>query len=73
VDGNPARSRGLNLTGLERRGFSTEDVRALKEAYKCIHLRNLNLENALNELTSTDNACVAHLVEFYKKTQRGVC
>ena len=39
VDGNPAATRGLNMVGLQRRGFAEEDIRALKAAYKKLFLR----------------------------------
>ncbi|HSH49894.1 MAG TPA: acyl-ACP--UDP-N-acetylglucosamine O-acyltransferase [Halomonas sp.] len=36
INGNPARTHGLNLVGLKRRGFSKEALRALDEAYKLV-------------------------------------
>jgi UDP-N-acetylglucosamine acyltransferase len=72
VDGNPARARGLNLVGLQRHNFSAEEIRALKEAYKTIYLRKLNLTQAVEELeATTTDANVAHLAQFIKEGQRG--
>src|SRR5690606_10614994 len=34
VDGHPAYTRGVNLIGLQRRGFAEDDIRDLKTAYK---------------------------------------
>ncbi len=73
VDGNPARARGLNLVGLQRHGFSEEELRALKEAYKTIYRRKLNRAQAVEELeASATDPHVAHLAQFIKESQRGV-
>jgi UDP-N-acetylglucosamine acyltransferase len=76
VDGNPATTRGLNLVGLQRRGFSEESIRALKTAYKKLFLKKeTNLSLALTALKESDAInCeeVAHLIEFIEKSQRGV-
>lgn len=73
VDGNPAKARGVNVVGLQRRGFSEEEVRALKEAYKIIYMRKLNRSQAIAELEATaTDPHVAHLAQFIKDSQRGV-
>lgn len=74
VDGNPAAVRGLNQVGLERHGFSAAEVRALKEAYKCLFMRQLPLEEALGALRAQPDggAHVAHLAEFIAGSQRGI-
>jgi UDP-N-acetylglucosamine acyltransferase len=50
INGNPARVHGLNLIGLKRRGFSSEAIHALGEAYKLVYRRGLTVEQALGEL-----------------------
>ncbi len=76
VDGNPASTRGLNLVGLQRRGFSEEDVRDLKTAYKRLFLKkDQNLANGLSSLkamSAASNAHVEHLIKFVENSQRGV-
>jgi UDP-N-acetylglucosamine acyltransferase len=76
VDGNPASTRGLNLVGLQRRGFSEEDVRALKAAYKKLFLKkDGNLANSLSSLKAThvaDTPQVARLIHFIETSERGV-
>ena len=73
VDGNPAKARGLNLVGLQRHGFSEEEIRALKDAYKTIYMRKLNRAQAIAELESiATDAAVLHLAAFFKESQRGV-
>ncbi|MEI6604620.1 MAG: acyl-ACP--UDP-N-acetylglucosamine O-acyltransferase [Verrucomicrobiota bacterium] len=76
VDGIPALTRGLNLIGLQRRGFADEDIRALKSAYKKLFLKkDINLAMALSSLKATHAAAnpqVAHLIQFIEASQRGV-
>lgn len=76
VDGNPGSTRGLNLVGLQRRGFSEDSIRALKTAYKKLFLKKeANLAIALSSLKATATASdpqVAHLIEFLESSQRGV-
>ncbi len=76
ADGNPAAARGLNLVGLQRRGFADADTRALKSAYKKLFLKkDGNLATALSSLKATHAAAtphVAHLIQFIETSQRGV-
>jgi UDP-N-acetylglucosamine acyltransferase len=72
VDGNPAETRSLNLVGLQRRGFSEQEIRALKEAYKCLHLRKLNHAQALEQMEVGESIHVAELRQFYLDSKRGV-
>lgn len=39
-DGNPQSLDGLNLVGLKRNNFSTEDIRTIKEIYKDLFMSN---------------------------------
>ncbi len=76
VDGNPASTRGLNLVGLQRRGFCEEDIKALKSAYKKLFLKkDQNLANAISSLKAThdaDTPHVAHLIHFIENSERGI-
>ena len=76
VDGNPANVRGLNLVGLQRRGFSEEDIKHLKVAYKKLFLKkDANMATALSSLKaihSADTPQVGHLIDFIEKSERGV-
>ncbi len=76
VDGNPATTRGLNLVGLQRRGFSEEEIKHLKSAYKKLFLKkDANLAVSVSALKATHTAGamrVAQLIEFIEKSQRGV-
>ena len=76
VDGNPASTRGLNLVGLQRRGFAEGDIKALKSAYKKLFLKkDGNLATSISSLKAThaaDTPHVAHLIGFIEKSERGV-
>ena len=76
IDGNPAATRGLNLIGLQRRGFSEDDIRDLKSAYKRLFLKkDISLANGVSSLKATaaaSNLHVEHLIHFIEESQRGV-
>lgn len=74
ADGNPGVLRGLNQVGLERAGFSTDDIRALKEAYKTLFLRGLPQTEALAILRARQPLpeCLRHLADFIESSERGI-
>lgn len=75
VDGNPASVRGINTVGLQRRGFSDADVRALRTAYKKIFLKkDTNLSAAIAGLDPelAANPQVAELLTFIESSPRGI-
>jgi len=73
--GNRAKSYGLNLVGLKRKGHSKETIRALKNAYLGLFRSKLVLKDALDkvqeELGHVEE--VAFLIEFIRTSERGVC
>jgi UDP-N-acetylglucosamine acyltransferase len=70
TDGNPPRLRGVNSVGLRRAGFSENERRALKEAYRVLFRSGIPLEEALNQLEPDEN--VSHLISFIRGSSRGV-
>lgn len=76
VDGSPAAVRGLNLVGLQRRGFDETTRRALKRAYKKLFLgKKVNLAQLTEELAGSELAedvNVARLIDFIRTSERGV-
>jgi len=71
TDGNPSRLRGVNSVGLRRGGFSEEERRALKDAYKLLFRSTMPIQDALRELEQVDDENVAHLVKFIRSSKRG--
>jgi UDP-N-acetylglucosamine acyltransferase len=65
IEGNPAKVRCLNLTGLKRRGVSTAEIRELKKAFSYLYLKNMPLQEAIAQLNLlTDNQHIRHLQQF---------
>jgi UDP-N-acetylglucosamine acyltransferase len=76
ADGHPASLRGVNVTGLQRRGFSEDSIRDLKTAYKTLFLKKeRNLTRQLGKIKEDEIASrdvVARLVKFIDESQRGI-
>ena len=71
TDGNPPRVRGLNTVGLTRAGFSEEQKRVLKNAYRTLFKSAAPLADVLGELEQVDDENVTHLVNFIRGSKRG--
>ena len=50
VEGNPSRVRTLNMIGLKRAGFATEELQALKKAFRILYRSGITFEDALDKL-----------------------
>lgn len=64
---------GLNRVGLRRAGFASDEIAALKAAYKVLYRSGLKLEEALQTIengVSTEHT--RHLVAFIRSSKRGV-
>lgn len=74
ASGQSASAHGLNSEGLKRRGFSSDEILALKRAYKVVYRQGLNLKDALAELSSVAEAqsVVKVFVESIEKSNRGI-
>lgn len=74
VSGYPARFMGLNIVGLKRRNFSSDDINTLKDAYKIFYNSGLNHSAALQILKEkySEHPLVRNIIEFIESSQRGV-
>ena len=73
VDGNPGITRGLNLVGLQRAGFSTESIKALRRAFRVLFRSGNNVPQALEILErESPTPEVLELMEFARTTKRGL-
>jgi len=74
VQGDRAKTVGINLVGLQRRGFSEEAIRRIKKAYKLVFRSGLRLEEALDRITSElgEGAEVMVFSDFIRQSQRGI-
>jgi UDP-N-acetylglucosamine acyltransferase len=64
----------LNKVGLERRGFSPQQLRSLHRAYRTLLAAKLNTAQALEKLKAEDASTeeVRYLIEFIESSSRGV-
>ena len=72
VQGNPAEPRAINSEGLKRRGFSADDIGAIKDAYKVIYLSGKPMAEIKAELAALakGSAHVAEMLEFIETAKR---
>jgi UDP-N-acetylglucosamine acyltransferase len=68
------RAYGLNRVGLERRGFTREQLRALQHAYRLLLASKRNTSQALEALRGEAKASeeVEYLLRFVETSERGV-
>lgn len=73
ADGNPARARGLNLVGLQRAGFSRDQIRSLRAAFRKVYRSGLNNAQAVADLRSGELTTeAAAFTDFVATTKRGI-
>ena len=65
---------GVNVVGLTRRGFSREEIHALKDAHRLIYREGLNRSQALERVENDIEPFeeIKKLVAFFRNSQRGV-
>lgn len=73
--GNRAKLFGINKVGLERNGYSKEDIRKLQSGYRTFFKGKLGAEEALKKLEAEfgDSEAVMELAAFIRNSERGVC
>ncbi len=76
--GDPFRPVGINSEGLGRRGFSAPDIQVLKDAYKALYRRQLNVGQAIEALVQlqaehpSEAPAVQTLLDFLRGASRGI-
>jgi UDP-N-acetylglucosamine acyltransferase len=76
VLGDRARLAGLNIRGLQRRGFTRDDIHALRAAYTLLFSENGTLEERVGgvEVQYPGNRPIRDIVEFIKAdSSRAIC
>lgn len=73
VTSHTSETRGLNLIGLQRSGFSDDTIRQLKRAYNVIFRRGMKLDEALTELRgmAKETPEVNLFVDLIENSDRG--
>lgn len=74
VSGQPPRPRGINSEGLKRRGFSADDIRHIRDAYRTIYRSGLKRDEALELLRQRlpEQPAIAAMIESAEASQRGL-
>jgi UDP-N-acetylglucosamine acyltransferase len=75
ADGNPAVIRSINKVGLERGGFTPEQVERVKHIYRILFRDGLNRAQAVEKLQAHPAAASAefrHMLRFVRASERGV-
>jgi len=72
--GRPAVPHSVNSVGLQRRGFTPEQIRNIRRAYRLLYRSGLKLKTALEELetAAVTQAEIRPFVEFIKRSERSI-
>jgi UDP-N-acetylglucosamine acyltransferase len=72
--GNPATPHSINTEGLKRRGFSAEQIRNLRNAYRILYRSDLPLGTALEQLAALapSQPELQPLLDFIAKSERSL-
>ena len=75
ANGEPLKFSGINILGLRRRKFSSEQRNNIKKVYKLIYNSNYNLSQAIDQIESSfdckDNS-IKDIIKFIKSSSRGL-
>lgn len=75
VDGNPAVVRTFNKIGLERAGYSSEELEIVRFIYQTFYRKGLNRSQALAELQEyelSNSSLVKSVLTFVENSDRGL-
>ena len=74
VTGQPAEPRGINLEGLKRRDFNSDQIRNIKTAYKYLYMSGLRLEEAISKIQTIEDIAgeMTTLFKFLQDSTRGI-
>lgn len=75
ADGQPAVIRSINRVGLERKGFTSDQLERVKQLYRVLFRDGLNRSQALEKLSEHPQAQSAEfkrILEFAAKSERGL-
>jgi UDP-N-acetylglucosamine acyltransferase len=72
--GNPAQPHSINSVGLKRRGFTDEQIRSIREAYRIVYRCDLKLNEALERLepSAREQPELRLFVDFIRSSTRSI-
>ena len=65
---------GINSVGLNRRGFTPEQIHTIQEVYRLIYNSGLNTSNAIEQIEATIPATAErdYILDFIRNSQKGI-
>jgi UDP-N-acetylglucosamine acyltransferase len=75
ADGTPAEIRAINRVGLERNGFTPEQLDRVKQIHRILYRDGLNRSQALEKLGAHAESAsreFQHMLEFARRSERGL-
>ncbi|MDE2138800.1 MAG: acyl-ACP--UDP-N-acetylglucosamine O-acyltransferase, partial [Gammaproteobacteria bacterium] len=74
VSGDPAAPHAVNSEGLKRRGFSEDQIRAIRDAYRILYRSDLGLAEALERLEplAVQRPEIRAFVDFIRGATRSI-
>ena len=74
IAGQPPSPKGINSEGLKRRGFSTVQIRNIKNAYRIVYRKGLKLAVAITEIEDlvADQPELEIFLESLRASERGI-
>lgn len=74
ADREPLAYMGLNVVGLQRRGFEKERIDEIHDMYRIIYQKGMNFSQALDHIEKEikPSADRDYIVDFFRRSERGV-
>ena len=74
IGGQPPSPKGINSEGLKRRGFTADQIRNIRSAYRLVYRSGLKLAEAIEQLDARipEQPEIAIFVESLKSSERGI-
>ncbi len=74
VEGNPARTCGLNLVRLKRLGIDSETLTDVKKSYSLVFRKQLKAKEAVEKIRAEFASCAEalNIADFVAESQRGI-
>ncbi|MFO7446407.1 MAG: acyl-ACP--UDP-N-acetylglucosamine O-acyltransferase [Ignavibacteriaceae bacterium] len=72
--GDPLHYKGLNITGLKRRDFSSDKIELLKKVYHIIYSSGLNVTQSIEKLKKDfkQEPEIPYIISFIESSSRGI-
>lgn len=73
--GEPLAYKGLNLIGLQRKGFSEERITHIRKIYRILYQSNLNVTAAVKRIhdeMDVSDPDTAYILDFISRSHRGI-